>query len=770
MTLGSYLFGFADFKAGDSPMKCWLISLLILLILHPYGIMSQSVPGDAGISGKIVNRLDQKVDLAHVILDPPGSLAISDTSGLFHFKGLSPGYYRLRISCIGYQSQELDSILVSENQVSEVIVVLVSAMVDAAAIVVTASRKPQAVVLAPSAVTVVSAERIESQNLQTFDQAFNNVAGLQVTRSSGGNIQALSIRGASEVAGGGIGNRVLLILDGRPILSPESGGALWNLVPLQSIDRIEVVKGPYSSLFGSSAMGGVINVITRVPREKFKMKANVNTGFYSRPPANAEYNVRGRYYAADIGLSGGSSRWKYVLDGGRRQNQGHREKSSFSINHLFGKLINEPNQRDRWILSANYNYIENDAPATWFNSRLAYQVADHRKDDFQQKEEFSFDLNHKALKSGRLKYDSRMYYYHNYAYYSFNDNPEDSTRSNVNFGKQSVDEEFIYTHRIGSSFQVDYKQDNHYLVGGTDAKFDYVNGIPDTVLYGEHAASSFGVFVQDEIEWSADLITTVGLRYDLFYLKNAISESNFSPRIATTYQIGDRLLLRGLFSQAFRNPSIAERFIKFEQGGGLRFVTNPTLRSEKLVAAVELGGTYQWNKNTSASLAIFYNRYSGLISFQQVPNPQRLLIYKVVNLNKAVMRGTEFEFAYRMPNRYSATLNYTFLDAQDRSENRQNDYLAYKIKHSLNASLGYTVRNIELLLQTRYRSGIKEVFIYPGSEPGPYWLWNAKITMKVRENLQAYLAIDNISNTLYEELERYRMPGRHSTLGFRWGL
>ncbi|MCB0627341.1 MAG: TonB-dependent receptor plug domain-containing protein, partial [Saprospiraceae bacterium] len=78
-------------------------------------------------------------------------------------------------------------------------------------------------------------------------------------------VQAFSIRGASEVAGGGIGNRVLLLIDGRPALSPESGGALWNLVPLNSVERIEVVKGAYSSLYGSSAMGGVINVITHKP-------------------------------------------------------------------------------------------------------------------------------------------------------------------------------------------------------------------------------------------------------------------------------------------------------------------------------------------------------------------------------------------------------------------------------------------------------------------------------------------------------------------------
>jgi outer membrane receptor for ferrienterochelin and colicin len=132
-------------------------------------------------------------------------------------------------------------------------------------VVVSASRKTQSLSLAPASVGIVDRVDLQQNGIRSFDDAFHNINGIQVTRSSGSNVQALSIRGASEIAGGGIGNRVLLLLDGRPAITPESGGALWNLVPLGAIERIEVIKGAYSSLFGSSAMGGVINVITRIP-------------------------------------------------------------------------------------------------------------------------------------------------------------------------------------------------------------------------------------------------------------------------------------------------------------------------------------------------------------------------------------------------------------------------------------------------------------------------------------------------------------------------
>src|SRR5690606_6490425 len=109
------------------------------------------------------------------------------------------------------------------------------------------------------------------------------------------NVQSLSIRGSSEVAGGGIGNRVLLLLDGRPAITPESGGALWNLVPLGALERIEVIKGAYSSLFGSSAMGGIVNLITRLPDTVAHTDISISGGFYEPPTVDPGYKKAGLF-------------------------------------------------------------------------------------------------------------------------------------------------------------------------------------------------------------------------------------------------------------------------------------------------------------------------------------------------------------------------------------------------------------------------------------------------------------------------------------------
>ena len=238
-------------------MKVRLGCHLVLWIFWSATSFGQVNDGPGIIVGQVIQSGDHhEMDLVHVHIDPSDQTSVTDTSGIFRFEDLEPGYYSLSLSSLGYVPIRRDSIWIGEGEVKEMSFEMDIATLDADAVVITASRKAQTVALAPAAVAMITAEKIASRNLQTFDQAFDELTGVQVTRSSGGSIQAVSIRGASEVAGGGIGNRVLLLLDGRPILSPDSGGALWNLVPLQSIGRIEVVKGAYSSLFGSSAMGG----------------------------------------------------------------------------------------------------------------------------------------------------------------------------------------------------------------------------------------------------------------------------------------------------------------------------------------------------------------------------------------------------------------------------------------------------------------------------------------------------------------------------------
>jgi len=704
---------------------------------------------------------DATVRLLHSALG-----TVTDLEGQFHIPDLPTGAYDLSVSYLGYADIVVKNVSVSEGKSAHVILSLRPNSVQVDEVVVTASLHSQAIKLAPASIGVITSKQLQARNVRTFDQAFDEMPGVIVTRSSGANVQAFSIRGASEVAGGGIGNRVLLLIDGRPALSPESGGALWNLVPLGSIERIEVVRGAYSSLYGSSAMGGVVNVITRNPTQTPETRVQVNYGAYHRAPSSTGYQRYNDFKSLAISRSQRIGKFNYLLDGSFRTDDGHRQKSGFDLLNFFAKTSWEFRPKHHLQFSANANQIWNDTPASWLNFREAYQVAAFKLDDYQNRREFNADLYYYAIPNDRLKYSTRFYHYNNHSKFSFDSDPgNDST--NVNIGKQTIKASDVYSRRLGNITQLDlFTRSGHCLVAGLDTKLDYVLGRPDTVLYGEHRAFGVGVYVQDEFAISKKLTVTAGLRYDNYRIIGQVLSSNLSPKLALLYKASSNISLRMLLAQAFRDPPVAERFIKFEQGGGLRFLPNPSLKSERLSLSAELGAKFTPSPGTSFDVAFFYNHYKNLISFQQLSNPFEPLLYQVINLRASIMQGIELSYRQQFGEILSINASYTFLDAKDASENRVNDALAYKVRHSFGLGATASYKGFMLNANCRYRSRIREVFIFPGSEPDAVFIANTKLTYSLpHSRYAAYFAIDNIGNAQYEELERYRMPGRSFTLG-----
>jgi outer membrane receptor protein involved in Fe transport len=765
----------ATMAAGIRQLACiWLVCLFCAPVQGQQAV-SMATPDNASpqsfgqIEGEIKDaESGEPLPLATIrLLNASLSGVTADINGYFSLSGLPVGQYTLVASYAGYQDMTLEQITVSAGQRQFATFALRPSPQMIEEVVVTASLRSQAIKLAPASIGVVTAKQLQERQVTTFDQAFDEMPGVVVTRSGGANVQAFSIRGASEVAGGGIGNRVLLLIDGRPALSPESGGALWNLVPVSSIERIEVVRGAYSSLYGSSAMGGVVNVITRDADLKPQTRIHLNYGAYNHAPVSTGYRRYNDFRSIDLSHSRRVGKFSYVLDGSWKTDDGHKEKTGFDLYNLFGKATWALNPRRQIQLALNANRMYSDAPATWLSKRQAYSATAFKQDDYQDRREFNADLYYTATPNDRVKYSTRLYHYNSTSLFSFDDNPgNDST--NINFGKQIVKSYSVHTQRLGALSQVELFLGKHYLITGIDIKGDYVLGTPDTFLYGEHRALGTGVFAQDEVSITKRLTLTAGLRYDHYVIFGQVQESNLSPKLALLYQAKPKLSLRMLLAQAFRDPPIAERFIKFEQGGGLRFLPNPSLRPERLIVSAEIGAKMQPLPGGTFDVSFFYNRYNNLISFQQLSNPLEPLLYKVVNLKESVMQGVELSYRQQLKEYVTLQFSYTFLDARDISDNRVNDALAYKVRHTLGASATVRHKGFTFNANTRYRSRIEEVFIYPGSEPDAVFLVNTKVAYTFAKGYSAYFAVNNVNNAQYEELERYRMPGRSFTGGVEW--
>jgi len=513
-------------------------------------------------------------------------------------------------------------------------------------------------------------------------------------------------------------------------------------------------------------MGGVVNVITKQPGVQPETRINLDYGAYGPAPRSTGFRRYSDFHGVAFSHSRKFKRFSYLLDGSWKSDDGHREKSAFDLYNFFAKTTWEIKPGQSLQFSANANRMYSDAPATWLSRRQAYSVADFKQDDYQDRREFNADLLYRARFGERLRFSSRLYHYHNYSLFSFDSNPENDS-TNINTGKQIVKAYSVKSQRFGNITQADLTIGRHELTFGADVKLDDIEGLPEIFLYGRHKAFGGGAYVQDEISLGSNITATAGARFDHYRIFGEVQESNFSPKLAILYRATPRVSLRGLIAQAFRDPPIAERFIKFEQGGGLAFEPNPNLKPERLILSAETGAKWSLGKSSTFDVAVFHNRYKNLISFHQVSAPLEPLTYKVVNLREALMQGFELNFQHRWKDLLFVNFSYTFLDARDISPERVNDALAYKVRHTIGASATLTHGKWMLHTNARYRSRIEEVFIYPGNEPGAVFVANTKLRFTAGKN-NFYVAVNNLNNAQYEELERYRMPGRSFVAGMEF--
>ncbi|MFQ5769356.1 MAG: TonB-dependent receptor plug domain-containing protein, partial [bacterium] len=369
----------------------------------------------------------------------------------------------------------------------------------------------------------------------------------------------------------------------------------------------------------------------------------------------------------------------------------------------------------------------------------------------------------------RVKYSSRFYFYRQYFKSEFNpDDPERNILNNEPFGL------FIRSDskKLGNITQLDYYlSDKNYLITGFDIQRDLVDSVPDTILYGKRQVNNFAIYAQDEHKFSNKLTLNFGLRYDFNKLEGGKRLTQISPKAALVYTPVEIWSLRFLVGKAFRAPSIAERFFQREIAGGTRFKPNPDLRAEK-VTSFEIGSRIRLSNMADIDLAFFNNIYDDMIYWINITAEERAnsSLFQVRNLNKALIRGIEVSVRLYPFQFFNTSLNYTYLDSKDISENRRFVFLAYKVRHSFNFVSSLQTGSWFLNFDGRFNSRVEEVFLYPNDKPDAFFVLNTKLIRNLGRNLTVSFGINNIFNIQYEELARYRMPGRSWIFGTSYEL
>ncbi|EPL9570088.1 TonB-dependent receptor domain-containing protein [Providencia rettgeri] len=626
---------------------------------------------------------------------------------------------------------------------------------DSDKLIVTASGYSQQLRDAPASITVITAEQLQNKPVRDLADAVKDVEGVSIVGAA--NKQDINIRGLP-------GEYTLILVDGRRQNSRESrpngsgGFEAGFMPPVEAIERIEVIRGPMSSLYGSDAMGGVINIITKKTTNEWH--GSVTTGAIIQENSDSGNSTDGNFY-----LSGPLVKDKLGLQlyggGDYRQEDkitdGHYKKDNKS---LTAKLSFTPTENQTFLLEAGRTLQEREE--TPGKSLAEYEMRGQSK-QYNKKTELYNNRNHAAL-TYKGEWDS-----FNTELSVYQESTKKKTKTEI---KDAITKltEYRYEDRVPeiTNTVVDGKvvaflPDNILTVGG---QYQY-SKLKDSSLVskGKFENSSMSVdqsalFVENEFTATDDLILTGGLRLD----HHETYGNHWNPRGYAVYYLTDEITIKGGVSSAFRAPTLREvskGYGTSTEGGNGIIYGNPDLKPEKSVSE-EISIAYNHESGFDASLTLFNTDFKNKLTSYNTGNPDplsNLNLYTYDNVGKANVKGVEVATGIPIAKDWKLSANYTYTDSERKSDDEKlgngislKGYPLDKTpKHMANAKLDWQF-NEDLNLYTRAQYTGEQVWAaqrngskVPRYRSG-YTTMDVGATYQLLKNTKLNFAVLNIGN------------------------
>ncbi len=584
-------------------------------------------------------------------------------------------------------------------------------------VVVTATRTEKEPQDVTQDVTVITSDQIERSSAQSAAEVIDRAGGIKLTETGGpGSVTEINIRGANS-------EQVLILLDGRRLNSGSTGGYdMSNLpVPLEDIERIEIVRGASSALYGADAVGGVINIITKKP-------SGLST------TVKAEAGTHG-WQDYTLGNSGKIDKFYYSVSGDIQKYDGFRVNSDLDQWKASGKVGYDYSADTNIELALDGLGKEIGVPgSTAFGGIFLSPFARE------------WDRNHSASLTYRTRFtkelDLKLNVYQNLDDVRFID-------PNPNFPQHSENT----TTSTGAEAQTNWLANSWNLFTlGAVARQDHLNGInvqTPSASPGVHTDSIMAAYIQDDMSLGQSLVLVLGARED----SSSTFGSELSPRVSARYIISDtRTIIRASWGKAFRAPTLNELFWQFdgfEQG-------NPNLQPE-IAREYEAGIEQPFGKRNSIRFTYFGRKVSDLIVWTVDPTT---FIYSPINVGSARIAGGESELKLAPFEPVTWAINYTYMNAVDQSTGGYIQGIpATQVKSYLDMTLPSKTK---VYVEGRYVRN----YIVPGV-PNPtreYTVADAKVSQPVvlsqKVKTEVYAGVKNMTNRQYEVNAGYPMPGR----------
>lgn len=482
-------------------------------------------------------------------------------------------------------------------------------------ITVTATRTETRLTDTPSSVVVLTPKDVE--NAATIDDALRQVPGFTLFRRTGSRVANPTSQGVSLRGIGASGaSRAVVLDDGVPLNDPFGGWVYWGRVPRASLERIEVLRGGASDLYGSGAMGGVVQFIRR--RDPGALVVDVSAGTERTGTASLYAAMPHVRIAADWLTTAG-----YILVPPEERGTVDREANA-RHNLVDVTLDGGP----FFLRASRYDESRNNGTPLQTNDTLSRQLA------------LGFDQGAASV---------RAYVTHQDYHQTFS-----SIAANRNSERLTVDQR-VPSRAAGGSAQWAHTLGLHHaLVFGGEVRD--VHGVSDEVTATAHTRNGgtqkiAGAFVEDVISANDRLSITAALRTDSWRGR----DSSTSPRLSVLYRATSELSLTASAYRAFRAPTLNELYRGFRVGNVVT-LANADLTPERL-EAVEAGARWRWLRATLFSMTT-----SDTIANVTLSTTPSLITRQRQNFGTARSRGAELEGEWRLPKSMRLSAGYLFTD------------------------------------------------------------------------------------------------------------
>ena len=624
-----------------------------------------------------------------------GGQAISDTLGRYRVT-LRAGLVRLTVSRLGFRPWTLDVTVPAGDSLPVDIRLAPGAPIELGPVITTAAKRSQLLDQAVTSVAVVTDTEIARHAVNTIDEAVDKAPGVQFLSGQ------INIRGSSGFVEG-VGSRVLLLVDGVPMNEGDRGGINWDVVPIDQVERVEIVKGAGSALYGSAALGGVVNLITRELPLGFHARLRTTSGFFADPP-NAVWRFRdftGGEAGLDVAASYGMPTFRGAFAVGGRHSDGYREQDVENDWHVMGKGEWRTNDRTVVRIAGTWANADYQVPGAWC---LAGQCDDRG----QAYQPFMVDRTtnlgaHTTSAKGYLtgtvertvseteSWQGRASWFRTH-FTDYMPGGSDGAIANT-FGAELRGVVRTPTGQIAT-------------VGGEASLSDVTGDI-----FGAHTQSEYAAYGESERLIGVARLT-LGARADLLAVDGGGMTAVVSPRAGAVLPAGPGTW-RVSAGRGFRAPSVAERFVT-TSAFGFRVIPNPDLIPED-AWSFEAGYARPVGARLHADAAAFWTEARHLI--EPVIDPTQGQI-QFRNLQRARLAGLDLTLrAEPLGPRLVTSAAYTFLYARElATDTTPERALAFRPRHLVTLTADYLLGAAAIGADFRYSSRMDRVEI-PSPSP-----------------------------------------------------